>query len=180
MIKKAVSMGVKPERVAAALNVPLRVIKAYLNLLVGIHPEAADLLKDKGIAPRTLRLLCQVSGVRQVEIAELMVAANNFSLGYGEALVLGTPKDQLVTPQKQKNPKGVSVERVAQMQEEMIVLEKDLKAIEKGYGEDMLNLQVARSYIRKLLQNTDMAEFLRNHYPDIHGEFATFVSTETF
>lgn len=35
----------------------------------------------------------RVTGVRQIEIADLMVSANNFTSGYAEALVLGTPKD---------------------------------------------------------------------------------------
>jgi hypothetical protein len=179
MIKKAVQMGVKPERIAAALNVPVRIVQAYLNLLIGIHPEAADLLKDKTIAPRSLRMLRQVSGVRQIEIAELMVAANNYSMGYVEALILGTPKDQLVLPAKRKNPRGLSAERVARMQEEMVTLERDLKAIETGYGENMLNLTVARGYIRKLLDNGSVAKFLSSHYSDIHGEFATFASMES-
>jgi hypothetical protein len=34
--------------------------------------------------------------MRQIEIAELMVSANNYSKGYAEALLLGTPKDMLV------------------------------------------------------------------------------------
>ncbi len=37
MIVKAVNQGVPPERIAAALNLPVRVGKAFLNLLVGIN-----------------------------------------------------------------------------------------------------------------------------------------------
>jgi len=46
---------------------------------VGNHAEVADLLKDKNIAPGTLRLLRRVNAVRQVEIAELMVGTNSYS-----------------------------------------------------------------------------------------------------
>ena len=41
MILKAVRNGVKPERVAAALNMPLRVVLASMRLLDGVHEEAA-------------------------------------------------------------------------------------------------------------------------------------------
>ena len=69
-------MGAAPEQIVAALNVSVRVVKAYMNLLVGIHPEAADLLKGKNnMSPRALHMLRHVNEVRQVEIAELMVAA---------------------------------------------------------------------------------------------------------
>jgi len=34
---------------------------------------------------------------------------------------------------------------VARMEQEMVILERDLKAIESGYGENMLNLTLARA-----------------------------------
>jgi hypothetical protein len=98
MIVKAVKLGVSPDRIAAALNIPVRVVRAYMNLLLGINAEVADLLKDKNIAPHTLRLLRRVNGVRQLEIAELMVGAANYTNSYVEALILGTPQDQMATP----------------------------------------------------------------------------------
>src|ERR1039457_2568553 len=51
----------------------------------------------------------------------------------------------------------------------MVALERDLKAIESGYGENMLNLTVARAYIRKRLNNPAVAKFLNTHYPEISG-----------
>ena len=179
MIHKAVEKGVKPERIAAALNIPVRVVKAYMNLLVGIHTEAADLLKDKQITPRTLRMLRRVSGVRQVEIAELLVAANNYSASYVEALILGTPKDQINEAEKPKKPKGLSAENIGRMKEEMELLERDLKAIEAGYGENVLNLTLARAYVRKLLNNPAVARFLSTHYADISAEFTTLAAAES-
>src|ERR1019366_6333372 len=68
-------------------------VKASMTLLDGINEEAADLLKDKAVSPKAIRLMRKVSGVRQIEIAELMVSAGNYTKGYAEALVLGTPKD---------------------------------------------------------------------------------------
>jgi hypothetical protein len=91
MIVKAVEMGVDPERIAAALNIPVRIVTAYMNLLVGIHAEVADLLKDKNVTPGTLRSLRRVNAVRQVEIAELMVGTNSYSHAYVEALILEPP-----------------------------------------------------------------------------------------
>jgi hypothetical protein len=70
-------------------------------------------------------------------------------------------------PRRQKR-KGDS--KVAH--EERIILQKDLKGVGKGYGENILNLQTARSYIRKLLENINLADFLRNRHAEIHGELA--------
>ena len=91
MIMKAVQHGVSPERIAAALNLPLRKVKSSMSLLEGIHEEAVDLLKDKPVSANAIWLLRKVTAVRQIEIAELMVSANNYTKGYAEALVLGTP-----------------------------------------------------------------------------------------
>jgi len=175
MIVKAVEMGVNPERIAAALNIPVRVVKAFMNLLVGIHTEVADLLKDKNIAPGTLRLLRRVNAVRQVEIAELMVGTNSYSKAYVEALILATPEDQLVHSVKPKKPKGLSAENLAKMEQEMEMLQRDLKATEKSYGQNVLSLTVARSYIRKLLENPEIKQFLNARYADVLHEFAALV-----
>lgn len=55
MIAKAVRSGVKPERIAAALNIPITNVQASLNLLNGIHDEPADLMKGKAISPKASR-----------------------------------------------------------------------------------------------------------------------------
>src|SRR4051812_18840586 len=72
MILKAVKNGVPAERISAALNRPVSEIRAALTLLDGVHEEAAELLKDKVICPKSIRLLRKVNNVRQIEIAELM------------------------------------------------------------------------------------------------------------
>jgi len=179
MIVKAVEMGVNPERIAAALNIPVRIVKAFMNLLVGIHAEVADLLKDKNIAPGTLRLLRRVNAVRQVEIAELMVGTNSYSKAYVEALILATPEDQLVHSVKPKKPKGLSAENLAKMEQEMEMLQRDLKTTEKSYGQNVLSLTVARSYIRKLLENPEVKQFLNAQYADVLNEFAALVELES-
>jgi hypothetical protein len=129
---------VKPERIAAALNVTLSYVQNSLTLLDGINPEAVDLLKDKAIAPKAIRCLKKVSGVRQIEIAELMVSVNNYTAGYAEALVFGTPKDQLADPGEPKKKDGLSPEEIGRMEQEMETLERDLKAVEESYGENVL------------------------------------------
>jgi len=179
MIMKAVRNGVRPERIAAALNMPVRVVQASMRLLDGIHEEAADLLKDKNISAKAIRLLRRVTGLRQIEIAELMVSANNFAIGYAEALVLGTPKDQLANPDEPKKREGMSPEDIPRMEQEMESLEHDLKAVEETYGENMLNLTLARGYIKKLLDNAKVVRFLNTNHSDILSEFESITAAES-
>jgi len=179
MIMKAVNNGVKPEKIAAALNLSEADVKASMTLLDGINEEAADLLKDKAVSPKAIRLMRKVSGVRQIEIAELMVSAGNYTKGYAEALVLGTPKDQLVNPDEPKQKKGMTREEIGKLEAEMETLERDLKAVERSYGDNMLNLTLDRGYVKKLLDKARVVRFLNANHPDIFTEFESLAAAET-
>src|SRR5690606_27503571 len=72
MIMKAVQNGVAAERIATALNRDVSTVKSFLSLMVGIHDEAANLLKEKPISPQAIRALKKVKGIRQIEMVELM------------------------------------------------------------------------------------------------------------
>lgn len=171
MITKAVHDGVPVERIAAALHKNVKDIKARLNMLNGISPEAVDLLKEKQICPAALQSMRKVKAMRQIEIAELMVSANNYSKGYAEALLLGTPKDMLVDPGAARVRTRISREDLARMENEMETLERDYKAIEDSYADNMLNLTVLRGYVRKLLANPKIVRFLGNRHGEMLGEF---------
>jgi ParB-like chromosome segregation protein Spo0J len=178
MIMKAVQQGVKPERIAVALNLKVADVKSSMSLLDGINEAAADLLKDKAISPQAIRLLRRVTGLRQIEIAELMVSANNFTKNYAEAMVLTTPKDQLVNPEEPKRKEGLTREEIGKMEVEMEALERDLKAVERNYGENMLNLALAKGYTRKLLDNAKVVRFLNGNYRDMLSEFESLTAAE--
>jgi hypothetical protein len=178
MIVKAVHNGVRVERIAAALAMPLTLVRGLISLLDGINEEAADLLKDKNVSPRGVRLLKKVTGLRQIEIAELMVGTNNYTTAYTEALVLGTPKDQLVSPDTPKEKSGMTAEAVAKLEREMEMLERDFKSIEGTFSENVMVLTLARGYIKKLLDNGKVVRFLKANYGDFLAEFETIVTSE--
>jgi ParB-like chromosome segregation protein Spo0J len=178
MIMKAVQQGVKPERIAAVLNLKVADVKSSMSLLDGINEAAADLLKDKPISSQAIRLMRRVTGLRQIEIAELMVSANNFTKAYAEAMVLTTPKDQLLNPEEPKRKEGLTREEIAKMEVEMEALERDLKAVERNYGENMLNLALAKGYTKKLLDNAKVVRFLNGNYRDMLSEFETLAAAE--
>jgi hypothetical protein len=178
MIVKAVNNGVSPERLAKALNMPLRVVQASMNLLNGIHEDAAELLKDKPICPKALRLFKRVNGMRQIEMAETMVSANNFVAGYAEALVLGTPKHQLANPDEPKKKAGMSAEEIARMESEMESLERELKSVTDSYTENMFTLQTSHTYIKNLLKNAKVIRYLNAHHAEIYAEFEAIAAVE--
>lgn len=44
---------------------------------------------------------------------------------------------------------------------------------------NVLNLTMARAYVRKLLNNPAVARFLKAHYADIYAEFNALVAMES-
>ena len=178
MIVKAVRNGVKPERIAKALSMPMHTVAALLDLLDGINPEAVELLKDKQITVEAVRLLRKVKGLRQIEIAQVMVSANNFTKAYAEGLVLVTSKDQMLAPQEPKKKVGLTAEELARMEREMEALEKDFKGIEANYTENMMSLTLAKGYIKRLLENSRVLRHLRDHHGELLAEFEGIAATE--
>ncbi|MCX6872658.1 MAG: ParB N-terminal domain-containing protein [Verrucomicrobia bacterium] len=178
MAAKAVNDGVPVERIASALDKNVKNIKERLNILNGINPETVELLKEKQLGQKTLQTLRKVKPMRQLEIAELMVSANNYTNGYAEALLLGTPKDMLVDPGAARVRTRISREDLARMEMEMKTLESDYKAIEDNYADNMLNLTVLRGYVRKLLANPKIARFLGTRLAEMLVEFERIVAAE--
>lgn len=84
MIRRAVDRGVSPERLAKALSVDVSHITKKLNLLEGICPEAVELFKDRQFSAELGRVIRRMKPTRQVECVELMVSANNLTVGYAE------------------------------------------------------------------------------------------------
>ena len=179
MILRAVDHGVTPGQIAKALDLDVGKIKASLNLLDGIHADAVDLLKDKPITAGALRFFRKVSPVRQIDMAQLMVSGNNYTRGYAEALIVGTPSEQLVNGSKPKTVHGISEEEIARMEKEMEALERDYRLHQDHFGEDSLHLNAAQRYVKRLLENAKVRRFLGNRYPEILEEFQELATLET-
>ena len=176
MIMRALERGVSEQRIARALNVDVPRIRQKRRLLDGICSEVVELLKDKHLASAAIAQFTKMRPARQIEAAELMLAANNFSEAYARALLAATPQDQLVNA-RAKRISGVSFEQMARMEREMANLQRDLKLVEDSYGDDVLNLVVARGYLAKLLKNPNVARYLERHQADIARELQDLIET---
>lgn len=170
MILKATRNGVSQERIAKVLRVDVATIRQKRDLLNGICKEAAEILKDRTVSLGTFSLLRKMKPMRQIEVSELLVATTNFSVPYAKALLAATHPDMLVDPDKEKPVEGLTPEQITKMQKEMETLQRDLKQIEESYGNEVLNLVVARGYLAKLSANSRIARYLSQHYPDIYHE----------
>jgi len=171
MILKAIERGVPEERIAKALDINVSSIRQKRSLLEGICPETAELLKDKHCPLNTFHSLRKMNPIRQIEVAELMIAMDNYSVSYSKALLAATPQDQLIDADKPKSFKGISSQQIAQMENEMAKLQREMKLIEDSYGPDHLNLVLARGYLVTLVENEEVSRYLAQNHREILSEF---------
>lgn len=176
MLRRAIERGVAPERLAKALNVDVSHIMKKMNLLEGICPEAAELLKDRQFSAELGRVLRKMKPTRQIECTELMVSANTLSVAYAEALLVATPAEMLVDGCKPKKLGGITREQMARMEREMSNLQGQYKMVEQTYGQDVLRLVLARGYLVKLLENTPVTRYLKQRQPEVLEQFEAIVA----
>ena len=179
MILKALDAGVSEERIARALNLSVQTVRSNRRLLQDICPEAVEILKDKHVARETLRLLRREKPLRQIEIAEIMAAAGNYTSTYARALLITTPKEQLVHPDKPRKIPGVKADDLARIEYEMRVQEKDFRMLDETYNENVMALTLARGYLRPILENNRMVRFLAQHYAEYLSEFQRIVEASS-
>ena len=170
MILNAVKKGVSEERLARALNVNIGNIRAKRNLLIGICPEVAELLRDKHVPINVFTELRFLKPLRQIEAAQAMITMNRYSLAYAKSLVAATPSDQLVEG-KERRRRGLTEDQIATMQKESENLDRELKLIEQSFGSDQLDLVLACGYVNRLLGNARVVRHLAQHHSGILAEF---------
>ena len=179
MILRAIERGVSEERLAAALNVDLRSIRQKRDLLVGICPEAVELLKDKDMGPKTFRPLKSMKPVRQIEVAKLMNDSGVYTHSYALALLATTPADLLTHPQKPRRIRGLDSDKMARMEAEMEGLQRDFQMIEDNYAIDVMSLTFAKGYLTALLGNARVVKYLAANQSDILTEFERITETNS-
>ncbi len=167
MILKAVKNGVSEDRIAAALGVDVSLIRMKRQLLDRICPEAVEILKDQHFPTGTIALMKKMKPLRQVEMAELMIATNNFSVSYARALFMATPKDQLVKSEGKKSVGGISETDRKQMELEFENLRRDFNAVTDEFGANVLRLVVANGYVSRVLANEHVISYLGRHHQDM-------------
>ena len=171
MILKVIERGVPEERIAQALNVNVATIRAKRDLLNGICPEVAALLKDKHCPINSFQALKKTKPLRQYEIAKTMVVVGDYSVAYARALVSASSPDQLVNPGKARTHRKVSSEEIEQIERELTNLQGDVDRIEETFAADHLHLVLATSYVRSLLRNAQITRYIETYHRNLLEEF---------
>ena len=175
MIAKALERNVPREKLAKALAINERSLRRKATLIDGICIEAVSLLRDKICPMAVFDVLRKMNAMRQIETAELLVNANNYSVSYASAILAGTPQSQLANPQTPKRLKGMTAEALARMEVELSRLQQSITSIQDTYGQDHLHLTVVKGYLAKLLASHRIAKYLEKAQPEFLSEFRSIV-----
>lgn len=176
MIRRAIDQGVNEERLATALNIDIRAIHTKMNLLNGICPEVIELLKNREISPNIFPLLRKMKPLRQIECAELMLSLNNITVPYAKALLMTTEPSMLKEPTKKIKKMDNSFEAIKKIENDRANLHVQFKILEQNYAQDTLNLVLATGYLKKLLSNNNIKNYLIKNHPEIYAEFEAIIN----
>lgn len=179
MILRAIENGVPEKRIATTLNVDVECIRRKADLLDGICPEVAVILKDKKTTAGAFREIKRAMPMRQIEMAELMVSSHNYSVDYAKCLIAASPSEQLVEANRPKEMGGLTADEMARMEREMETLGREFRLIEDSHGQNTLNLVVAVAYLKKLIENARVVRHLSQNYAEVLAEFQKLVETKS-
>lgn len=175
MVLRAIRNEVSEERIARALNVNLDTIKQKRDLLIGICPEAIELLRNRKTSAGAIREMKRVKPMRQIEMAEVMVASDNYTSAYAKCLVLASSPDQLLEPNQQTASGAMEEHDVARLQREISSMEHEFRLVQEEYGRNMLSLVVVIGYLRSLLDRAAVVRYLSRAEPTMLAEFQRIV-----
>ncbi|MEK7919405.1 plasmid partitioning protein RepB C-terminal domain-containing protein [Burkholderia contaminans] len=167
MIRAALTKGASEERIAEVLRTDVRSIRERATMLDGVAPEAVSILKNRQVLPKIFILLKKMKPYRQIEAAEMMVAANKFTVPYLEMILATTRPEGLNDFAKPKKKSEISPEDLARMEAEMERLREDCQAVETEVGDTMLALVVAKGFMSRLLRNNNIHGHLKRYHGDL-------------
>lgn len=166
MIVKANNSGVAAEALGKALGLSEVSIKQRFRLLNGICDEVANLLADKPIPRNVFPVLKAMKPFRQIDVANIMVNLNNYSLKFANAMLQGTSPDQLIESKKRKINNGSVLQSLQKLERELATVQEDTKLVEETYGPANLQLTIIKTHIIGLLDNARIVKWLLKNKPE--------------
>lgn len=175
MILKAIANGVTEERIAVGLSIDVEAIRRRRSLLDGICTEAVDMLKERHVSHAAFGSLRRMKPLRQMEAAELMISASNFTSPFAAA-ILGVTKPELLTTPPKRAARSDQPHASALLEEATEDLISDLAVVRKTYGVDVLSLTVVCRSIESLISNHAVVRYLQQNHSDTFSELSRLVA----
>lgn len=171
MILKALANGVSEKMISESLNVDVETIRRKRSLLDGICPEVVQLLANRRVGIQAYWVLRKMKPLGQIQAAERMIHANNYTSKMATALLTITKPELLLHPAKTPRSSPGSTAKLALLQQESDTLLTDVKMVEETYATQALDLTLSMGYMEHLLRNVQVEKYLGKNHPEILSEF---------
>jgi hypothetical protein len=157
--------------ISESLNVDVETIRRKRSLLDGICPEVVQLLTNRRVGIQAYWILRKMKPLGQIQAAERMIHANNYSSKMATALLTITKAELLLHPEKTPRSSPGSSAKLSILQQESEALLSDVKKVEDTYATQALDLTLSMGYIENLLGNMQVEKYLGKNHPEILSEF---------
>lgn len=132
---------------------------------VGICDEATALLPNEALPARTARSLSLMTSSRQVEVAKVMRAADNFSGDLAFALLAATRGNLKADSRCMSGIDNRRARQFAKLEKQLVGFQARAGELIICHNDNLFHVAVSGSCVRHWLHNRDLLVWLRVKYP---------------
>ena len=140
-------------------------------MLDGVCPEVVQLLANRRVSVFTYGLFRKMKPIGQIQAAERMIHANDYSGKMAKALLTITKPELITNPEKVSRSSPGAQAQLEALQGESEALLSDLKQVEETYATQALDLTIGLGYIERLTTNARVEKYLAKNHAELLNEF---------
>ncbi len=137
------------------------------GLLAKLHEQVVKAFEGGKLNLQVAKELTNVKPERQLEILKLMESCKDFGATFARGLVLKTPVNKRVKTNATKTPWTQSDEKKSQLLKRLQEAEQQQDFYSGLYRQYTTNLLKLVIYVRALLANPSVKEYLLAHHPEL-------------
>ena len=141
------------------------------TLLTKLHAEVIKAFNASKFNLQVAKELTNVKPERQLEILKLMESCKDYSTTFARGLVLKTPVAKRVKTNSKKSPWTQADESKSQLLKKLQEAEQQQDFYSGLYRQYTTNLLKLVIYVRTILANTEVKEYLTAHHGELVGLF---------
>ena len=175
MIEKSLE-EVDEASIAAALGITTIGHRLKKALLKRLHPDVAAAFDEGKINRVCAREFTHVRPARQKEILDAMAGYKDYSTAFVRTLVVKTPPHQRDTGRRKNNPWDRSAQRKNDLLKQLADAEQKHDFYSRLYKQYTIDLLRMAIYVRTLINNTRVREYLQARHPAVVAQFEAIIA----
>ena len=179
MINSAIAKGVSEDKIVKALDIDMVSLRQKKTMLNGISQDVIELLKDKVISEKIFRLLRKMKPKRQLIAVQMMIDSGKYTYNSLKIIYDASTDDDLVAPKNGKHISTELLERRIRLERETLALRDNLKSLQFEYGINMIKFSSLHSFLRSLMNNEKIANFIKHYDEGIFDHFSKIISIDS-